>query len=66
LGYNFKWQFDYFSYALERNLPVYIFEDGFIIRSIGVWFDLSLDQKYKEGASFTIDDRTVYFDAIRV
>jgi capsular polysaccharide export protein len=61
-GLNYKIQFEYFTYAQKFNLPLFILEDGFI-KSIDTWVNSSCEQKYRDGVSFTIDCRAVYFNA---
>lgn len=50
--------------AIQHNLPVYIIEDGFL-KSADTWCNKNADIKYRNGVSFTIDSKGVYFDATR-
>lgn len=63
IGYN-KFADKALQLAITLNLPVYIVEDGFL-KSADTWCNWSADKKYRNGVSFTIDSKGVYFDATR-
>ena len=57
-------QADTIIYAMNQNIPLYKFEDGFL-RSADTWCNTVVDKKYTTGISFTVTDSVHYFDATR-
>ena len=51
--------------AAENNCkPLFLVEDGFL-KSADTWINSRIDDKYRNGVSFTLDDKAMYFDATR-
>ena len=50
--------------AEKNRKPLFLTEDGFL-KSADTWVNSGVEEKYRNGVSFTLDDKAMYFDATR-